>query len=813
MRPLSSLGLALDLRQGLRQFARTPAFAAAVVLLLALGIGINAATYVVVRNVLLEPLPFPSPEQLAVVWWVDKGTPASFLGSSPASGPNFLDWRRESRSFSHLVAMRPAPLALTGSGQAERLAGTLTTPGLFEMLQVRPSLGRSFRADDEQPGRTGVAVISDAFWQTHLAADPDVLGRTLTLDGEPRTVVGVMPRGFQHPSPWSIGKPTDVWIPISLTVLQTGRDQNNWVVLGRLKPEVTRAAAQGEMSALGRRIARLYPEIDQAKEPLLLPLRDVLVGRLSGRLWLLLCASTLVLLVVCLNVAGLFMARTLARQAEVAIRAGLGASRARLVRQFAVEHVPLCIIGGGASLAVALAATRVLRALMPPTIPRIDEIQVDASILAVTAGLSMLMATLAAVVPAVSASRRSLADGLRRGRGAAASRTGVGRRVLVIGQFALTLVLAHGAALALRSYWSVSTMDTGFSRDNVLTLALDASGPRYDDPEKVAAFFDEVATPVGVLPGVTATAAINRLPLEGGSNSTATIDGRDAGLGPGPDVENRVITRDYFDAMGIRVISGRAFDATDSNPNSLRVAVINQAMARVFWPGRPALGGRFRFEEGPWLTVVGIVADTRQWGIERPPRPEAYELATSTVEGIRPRLLVVRAASDPLALVGEIRRRIASIDQGVSVADVRTMADVVGQATAERRFGALLIGLFALTALLMVSAAIYTLMSSVVARRTPEIGVRMAFGATRGAVLRLVMRSALVVAGAGAAAGFVGVVLSARAMRAVVYGFSPDDPLMMVLGAAGLVAIGLAGAVVPAFRATRVDPITALRAE
>ncbi len=810
---MPDFGLALDLRQGMRQCARMPAFAATVVLLLALGIGINAATYVVVRNVLIEPLPFASPDQLTVVWWVDKGTPAAFLGSSPVSGPNFLDWRRESRSFSHLVAMRPAPLALTGSGQAERLAGTLTTPGLFEMLRVRPSLGRTFLTDEERPGRTGVAIISDAFWRTHFAADPRVLGRTLTLDGEPRTVVGVMPRGFQHPSPWSIGKRTDVWIPIPLTVLQAGRDQNNWVVLGRLKPDVAREAAQGEMRALARRLVRLYPEIDQASEPLLLPLRYVLVGRLSGKLWLLLCASTLVLLVVCLNVAGLLVARTLKRQQEVAIRAGLGASRARLVGQFAVEHVPLCIAGGGASLAVAVTATRVLRALMPATIPRIDEIKVDASILAVTAGLSALIAVLAAVIPAVWVSRRSLADGLRHGRGAAGSRTDLGRRVLVIGQFAMTLVLAHGAALALRSYWSVRTMETGFSGNNVLTLALDASDPRYDDPEKVAAFFDEAVTRVRALPGVTRAAAINRLPLEGGSNSTATIDGRDASLGPGPDVENRVITQDYFDAMGIRVVTGRGFDATDRGPDRLRVAVINQTMARLFWPRRSVLGGRFRFDEGPWLTVVGVVADTRQWGIERLPRPEAYELATSTVDGIRPRLLVVRAASDPLALVGEIRRQVAAIDQGVSVADVRTMADVVDQAIAERRFGALLVGLFALTALLLVSSAVYALMSSFVARRTPEIGVRMAFGATPGAMLRMVMRTALSVTGAGAAAGLVGVLLSAKAMRAVVYGFSPDDPLMVTLGTAALVTIGLAGALVPALRATRVDPITALRNE
>jgi putative ABC transport system permease protein len=806
-------GLALELRHGIRQLVRAPAFAATVVVLLALGIGINAATYSVVRNVLLEPLPFRSPEQLTIVWWVEKGTPASFLGSSPASGPNFLDWRRESRSFTHLVAMRPAPVTLTGSGRAERLAGTRTTAGLFEMLHVQPSIGRTFRPEEEQPGRNRVAVVSDAFWRNRLAADPHVLGQSLTLDGEPHTVVGVMPPGFQHPSPWSVGKPTDVWIPISLGVLQVGRDQNNWVVLGRLKPDVTREAAQAEMSAIALRLERLYPDVDGTGAPLLLPLRYVLVGRLSGKLWMLLGASTLVLLVVCLNVAGLFVARTMRRQAEIAIRAGLGASRGRLVRQFAVEHVPLCVLGGAASLAVAVAATRVLRALMPATIPRIDEIGVDGSILALTVALSVLVAMAAAIVPALTVSRRALADGLRQGRGFAGSRSGIGRRALVVAQFAVTLMLAHGAALALRSYWNVRTMDTGFSTDNVLTLTLDASGPRYGQPEKVGAFFDEAVRRVEALPGVTRAAAINRLPLEGGSNSSATIEGRDPGLGPGPDVENRVITSGYFEAMGIRVVSGRPFGVTDGAPSRLRAAVVNQAMARVFWPAATAVGRRFRFDQGPWLTVVGVVADTRQWGIERPARPEAYEIGQSTVAGIRPRFLVVRAATGPTSLVAAIRREIAGIDQGVSVAEVRTMADVVDIAVAERRFGALLVGLFAVTALFLVAAAVYALMSFFVARRTPEIGVRMAFGATRGSVLRLVLSSVLRLTGIGAAVGLAGVVASANVARAMVYGFSPNDPVMITVGAAGLVAVGLAGAVVPALRATRVDPVRALRSE
>ena len=567
------------------------------------------------------------------------------------------------------------------------------------------------------------------------------------------------------------------------------------------------------MSLIARRLERTYPNPDGPREPLLIPLRHVLVGRLSGRLWMLLGASTLVLLVACLNVAGLFVARAVRRQGEMAVRASLGATRGRLVRQFATEHLPLCVLGGVASLAVALAATRVLRALMPPTIPRVEEIAVDGAVLAITAGLSLLVAAAAAIAPALTASRRVLAAGLRQGRESAGLRGGAGRRVLLVAQFAVTLMLAHAAALTLRSYWTVRTMDTGFETDNVLTMALDASGPRYEEPQAVAAFFEEAVERVEALPGVACAAAINRLPLEGGSNSTATVEGRDPNLDRGPDVENRVITARYFDAMGIRLVAGRPFGPSDGAANSLPAALINETMARTFWPGGRAIGRRFRFDEGSWLTVVGLVADTRQWGIERRPRPEAYEIRQSTVSGIRPRFLVVRTATNPVGLVAAIRAEVARIDPGVSVADVRTMADVVDEAIAERRFGTLLVGLFAVTALLLVAAAVYSLVSFFVARRTPEFGVRMAFGATPGTVLRLVLSDTLALAGAGAGLGLVGALLSGKLARVVVYGFSPNDPWMFAAGTAGLAVVALCGALLPALRATRIDPVQALRSE
>jgi putative ABC transport system permease protein len=808
------VGFTHEVRYSFRQLTRSPAFAATVIFLLALGIGINAATYSVVRNVLLEPLPFHSPEHLTIVWWVDKNMTKAFQGSAPVSGPNFLDFRRESRSFEHLVATAPRGVNLTGQGEAERLQGTVTTAGLFEMLHTQPSLGRTFRSEEEQPGRNRVAVISDALWRNRFAADPLVLGRSLTLNGEAYIVVGVMPRGFQNPSPWTVGKPTDVWIPLPLDVLQVGRDENRYVVLGRLKPDVGYAAAQAEMTAISERLERAYPDADNPGVALLIPLRQVLVGRLSGRLWMLLGASGLVFLIVCANVAGLFVARAVRRQTEMAIRAGLGASRGRLVRQFAIEHLPVCLLGGTASVAVAVAASRMLRALMPPSIPRIDEIRVDGSILVMTLLLSLVVALIASVVPTLTASRRAFAESLRQGRGPAASGRSTGRRVLVVAQLALTVMLAHSAALMLRSYWTLSSMETGFNTEDVLTMRLDLSGPRYAQPERAGAFFDEAVRRVESLPGVTQAAAINRLPLEGGRNNTVKIEARDPRLGRGPLVETRVITPGYFDAMGIRLVSGRTLAEFDGTPDSLPTAVINQAMARFSWPDVSPIGKRFRFDEAqPWLTVVGVVADTRQSGIESPARPEAYMIHGASPFQSELRYLVVRTATDPPSIVRAVRREIAGIDSNQPVADVRTMADVVDTSIAERRFGTMLVGLFALTALALVVAAIYALMSFFVARRTPEIGVRMAFGATRGAVLRLILSTALTLIALGTAIGLAGIMATTRLARGLVYGISPSDPGTVAGATVFLVVIALAGSLVPAWRASRVDPVEALRAE
>jgi putative ABC transport system permease protein len=381
-------------------------------------------------------------------------------------------------------------------------------------------------------------------------------------------------------------------------------------------------------------------------------------------------------------------------------------------------------------------------------------------------------------------------------------------------QLALTLMLAHGAALMVRSYWTLRTMETGFSTEDVLTIRLDVSGPRYSQPERVGALFDELVRRVQSLPGVLQAAAINRLPLEGGRNDTLTIEGRDPRLGRGPLTETRVITPGYFEAMGIRLISGRMLTELDGSPDSSPTAVINQTMARRCWPDENPIGKRFRYDEGhPWLTVVGVVADTRQRGIEWPARPEAYMIhgASPFQSGLR--FLVVRAATDPMSLVASVRRELAGVDSDQPVTDIRTMDEVVDASIAERQFGTLLVGIFAFTALLLVVAAVYALMSFFVGQRTPEIGVRMAFGATRGSVLRLILSTALILTGFGAAIGLAGIAATTRLVRGLVYGISPGDPVTVAGGAVMLFVIALAGALVPAWRASRVDPAETLRSE
>lgn len=808
-------GLKQDIRFGARQIVRKPALPALVILLLALGIGINTAIFSVVKAVVLEPLPFESPEQLVMIWETDRRS-----SRIPVSGPNFLDWRKESRSFEHLVCYTPYQGNLTGGGEPERLEGAMVTAGMFELLGVSPSRGRTFLPEEEIAGRSEVAIISDGLWKRRFGADPAVLGTTLTFRGEARTVVGIMPAGFKHPCPWSIGRPTDVWTPLSLAILEEdGRDGQQFLALGRLAEGTTLEMAREEMNVITRRLEERYPETNENAGVRVAPVHEEILGRVGGQLMMLLGAAGLVLLIVCGNVAALLIAKATTRQTEVAVRSSLGASRPRLLRQFLTENAPLFLLGGGASVLLAKWGVDLLLTTIPSNIPRVQEISVDGWVIGFTLGISLLTGLFFGLVPALSASKANLGESLKQGRGASPVGHSRLRDALVVTQFALTLVLANGAALMLQSYWELRGMDHGFSTEGVQTMRLNLRGPRYEEQEQVRVFYEEALERIEALPGVRHAAAVSRLPLEGGTSSTAIIEGRESDFGreEGPLVEVKVITPDYFDAMGIPLLAGRKLTEQDSSLGRPGV-VINQTMAGRIWPDESPIKKRFTFAPPHWVTVVGVVGDTRQWGLERVAIPETYfpysPRPTSGMFSFHSvRFVVIRTDVDPVSLVPMVRQEILRVDEEQPVSDIRTTGDILDASIARRRFNTLLIGLFASMALILVAAGIYGVMSYFVSRRTHEIGVRMALGADRTRVLKLVLGEGLQLAAVGVAIGLTGVFATTSLTAGMLYGVSPTDPLTVTGGTLFLVAIGLLGTLVPARRATRVAPVAALRDE
>jgi putative ABC transport system permease protein len=765
--------------------------------------------------VVIEPLPFDSPHQLMQIWHTDLRH-----NRIPVSGPNFLDWREQSRSFDRMVAYSPYYTNLTGTGEPERLQATVCTYGVFEMLHVKPAVGRTFSPEEEQAGKGDVVIISDSLWQRRFGADPSLVGKTLILNGEPRTVIGIMPPGFQHPCPWSFDSPTEVWIPMPVEELQEGRDGNWLLVLGRLAEGVGLETAQEEMDLISKRLEDTYPDTNENVGARVAPVLETLLGSTTGQLIFLLGAAGLVLLIACGNVAGLLIARAMTRRTEVAIRSSLGASRSRLVRQFVVENLPLFLMGGGLSALLAYWSIGALKASIPPNIPRIQGIGIDLEVLAFTLGISLVTGIVFGLIPALMTSKTDLAESLKQGQGTTRGGRSRIRFFLVVSQFALTLVLANGAALMLQSYWQLRHKDHGFRTEGTLTLRLNLQGPKYEEASQVLAFHNDVLERIESIPGVRRAAGISRLPLEGGTNGTATIEGREDAFGDlkGPLVEVKTITPEYFEAMGIPLLSGRGLTELDGTGRNIGV-VINQTLARIGWPDESSLGKRFWYsDDGPKFTVVGVVGDTRQWGIEREPVGESYfpyseALASGFYSFQRVRFIVARTEVDPLSVVPAIRREIGSVDADLPISDIRTADTLVAESIDRRRFNTILVAFFASLGLVLVAAGIFGVMSFFVQQRTHEIGVRMALGANRDRVLKLVLLQGFKLAAIGVAAGMAGVFATMKVTESMVYGVQPTDPLTLVGGIVFLVAIGLLASAVPARRATQVNPVLALRRE
>lgn len=800
-----------DVRYALRTLRKSPGFALVAVLALALGIGANSAVFSVVNGVLLKDPPFTQPDRLVHL----KGNfHAANLQDISVSVPEYRDYTTLPRAFSSVGAYYGDNVTLTGGDVPQRLTVAFSSASLLPTLGVTPVLGRGFSEDEETPGREKVLVLTHKAWRTHFAQDPKVLGRTLQLDGESYTVVGVLPRGAEYPAG------TDVYAPFAPTPeqLAEGSRGNRYLdVVGRLKPGMTLAAAQADM-------ARVASEQETTHEGnykgggwalTVKSLNDEVVGGVRGTLWLLLGAVGFVLLVACSSVANLLLARAASRSREVSIRAALGAGRGRLVVQFLTESLVLSLTGGVLGLLLAMWGTDLLLALVGDGLPRAQEVRLDTSSVLFTAGVSLLTGLGFGLVPALQASRADLNSTLREGtRGTEGRKAGRVRAGLVVGQVALALVLLVGAGLFAKSLQALSEVEAGFTPEGVLTGRIALPRASYGTPEKCEAFVRELLSRIQGLPGVESVGATNLLPLGGRSDTSFDVEGRTRAPNEvWPAVEKRQVTADYLRTLRVRLREGRMLQESDG-PSAPWAVVINKAFADLYWPQGNALGQRLKLHQKntQWTTVVGIVDDTHEWGLDAPAKPMAYYSAAQLpIYNVN---LVVRAKSgNPELLRTALETELHGLDANLPLFDVAPMVRLVDESIGSRRLSALLMGLFAGTALLLAALGISGVIGYSVAQRTREMGIRMALGAAQRDVLTLVLGQGLKLAGLGVAVGLVLSLGLARLLNALLYGVTAYDPWTFIGVAALLAGVALFATWLPARRATRVDPIIALRSE
>jgi predicted permease len=802
------LGMIEDVKVATRSLIKRPGFAAAVLLTLALGIGANTALFGVFRSVFLAPLPFPDSERLTFVMQT-----GSFGCCGPASGPDYVDWEERQRSFSDIGAIRHTLATFTGDGEAERLLSLAVTASVFDVLDGEPALGRVLiPADQASPS---VVVLSHWLWETRFGSDPEILGRTLLVNGRPLEVVGVMPEGFDVLSPWNRTGRFALYQPFADSLLAEGRGNHSYPVVARLAPGVTQEAAEADMQRVMRELAEEYPQTNGDRSARVFPAHEYLYGDVGRMLGLVLGAAALVLLVACGNVAGLQLARAAAREAELTVRAALGASRAAIVRLMFTESAVLAGLGGLLGIGAAVLVLRGLRAVLPASIPRLDAIALDGSAFLFALAAAALTALVFGLVPALLVSSRDLAAGLREsGYATLAPRKERLRDGFIVVQIAMGLVLANGAGLLVQSYQSLRSQELGFEQHGMLTLQVMAAGERYPDLAARADYFERVSLEAANVPGVRHAGWVSKLPLNGGSNSNVLVEGRGprSNSNEGPLVEMSFVAGDYFAAAGIELLQGRTLIADDSVEANLG-AVINRAMAERVWPGDDALGKRFSIEDEPpeWITVVGLVEDVRQWSLESAVQNEAYLHAGRSWTGAG--YLTLRTDGDAAALVPQAREAVLAVDPALPPSDIHTMVDRVEGAFSQRRFYTTLITLFAAAALFLAAAGVYGTVSYYVSRRIRELGIRMALGGGTSEIMGLVLRRGWRLAVWGVAAGLAGAWASTRLVEGMLYGVGPVDAPTLVIGGALLAAVALGASAWPASRAARLSPVLALRAE
>jgi len=804
-----------DVRYGVRQLLRKPAFTAIVIGTLAVGIGANTAVFSVLKGVFLDPLPFEDPHELTYVW--HGSTDGGCCG--PLSGPDFTDLRAATETFEDIAVMSGFSTNLNADGEPAVVAGARITPSMFDLIGTAPVMGRSFVEDDQMPG-SRVVVLSDGLWRNRLGGDPSIIGSTIRLDRESHTVVGVMPPGFNVPSAWQFNQNWDVYFPLTTEYLEEGRGSHWLLAIGRLESGVSIETADTELKSISAALEERYPDTNTEKTTYVQSMHERVMGRVGTQLILLLSAAGFMLLIVCGNVASLLLSRATARQTEMAVRASVGAGRGRIIRQLLTESLLLSVIGGAAGITLAFVAMVYLKSVVPSDLPRLTNIGIDLTVLGYALGISIATGLLFGLAPALTASRGNLTESLKEGKAAphAGSRRAVLRGALVATQFALALVLANGAALMVRSYLNFRGMEQGFDPENVLTASLSLQGDRYEDVWDRDLFLRDAMEQIRAIPGVRYVGAKSRLPLNGGTNSQVwNEDDPDRPLsgGDGPLVELSRISGDYFDAAGINLVAGRLPEPNDSiaaNP----ATIINRAMAERLWPNEDPIGKRYSFRENPpnWMTVVGVVENVRQWGPYRSALSEHYLPYTAPGWGQSSRMyLIIKTDIDPLSLVGQIRKAVLAVDPDQPISDIRTMERVLSDQFAGQKFNTMLVGIFAGIALLLVSAGVYGVVSFFVAQTSREIGIRMALGAAQSKVLGLTLMRGLKLAAIGAGVGVGGIFASTTVIRSLLYGANPVDIPTMIVGVVAIVGVGVLASLLPAQRAARVSPVTALRSD
>ena len=809
-----------DLKYSARVLLKTPGFAAVALLVLALGIGANSTIFSLVHAVLLRPLPFPESDRLVRIWHVPPAKSFPGMTQFSVSAANFLDWQRQNHVFQNMAIYNGRGLNLTGTNHPEELNACAVSSDFFTVLEVRPILGRLFTGDEDQPGHGNVVILSHGFWQRHFGSDPKIVGTNIHLNGQPYLIVGVMPQKMRWP------EYAQMWTPMAWNDQERAvRGEHHYAVIGRLKPGVNLETAQAEMTTVSNRLAQQYPEDDAGWGAVVLLLRDDLVADVHTALEVLLGAVAFVLLIACANVANLVLAKTLARRKEVAIRAALGATRQRILSQVLSETVLLALAGGALGLALAHFGLEWITRFLADQLPRSAEVALDGTVVAFTLLVSLLTGVGAGLLPALRLVRTDLNDALKQGLGRTdTDSTGDrARSILVVSEVALSLILLIGAGLMIRSLWRLRAVDPGFDSHGVLTMEISIPGDKFPTPAGQIGFFEEVLHRVRALPGVESASVIDDLPLNsGGSHQPITIEGRPpVPMSEQPEVDVRLISTGYLRAMRIPIVRGRDLDDADVAGRPA-VVLISQSMAERFWPHEDPIGQHLTLTFFPDQSrqIVGIVGNTKLDALNETRNTATLyfpldQVSVPSTGGWRSfgMSLVVRTRKNPSSAISPITQVIHQIDSEVPILKVESMEDLVSDSLSAERFNMLLLGSFASLALLLAAVGIYSVLSYSVRRRVRELGIRMALGAQLGDIVRMVVADGMKPALVGLGFGFLGALALGRVLSSLIYGVTATDLFTFAAVSLLLSSVALVASIVPALRATRVEPLKTLREE